>query len=691
MGRARILTLILLLLCAPAFGDGGMWTFDDFPRQLVQREYGADITAAWLERVRRATLRLSNCSASFVSANGLMLTNHHCAEACLDDHSTAGHDLLQEGFLARGRDAELKCSTQIADVLMETEDVTASVLAALAGLNAEAANQARKKILTQLEQACEEHSRHGRFGPLKCESVDLYQGGQYWLYKYHRYDDVRLVFAPEEDIAAFGGDPDNFQFPRWCLDMALLRAYGPDGRPTATPNFLTIRPEGADGGELVFVAGNPGTTGRLLTVARLESLRDVDLPHSLLQASELRGRYIQFGKSGVEAARIVQDPLDSLENSIKVQRNELEALLDERLLQAKREEEAQLRAKVAADPALAAATGDPWSEIAAAQQHEHELYLPYTFLERGAGFNSYLFTYARMLVRAAAERPKSNTARLSEYRDAQLPRLRQILLAPIPVYPQLEQLKLSFGLDRMREWLGPDAPIVRQLLVKDSPDSLAARVVEGSRLADPQLRRQLWDGGAAAIAASQDPMIELARAADAESRAVRKRYEDEVEAPEDAAAEKIARARFRIYGASEPPDATFTLRLNFGTVKGWHEGDRDIEPFTHLARLFERASGYEPFKVPDSWMAARSALDMNTRFNMSTDNDIVGGNSGSPVIDRSGRLVGLVFDGNIHSIVGSYWYDARLNRAVAVDAAIMLEALRKVYRADALLAELGLH
>ena len=689
MGRAALLTLVVLI-STPAFSDGGMWTFHDFPRQLVQREYGADIGPAWLERVRTATIRLSNCTASFVSANGLMLTNHHCAEACLDDHSTAEHNLLRDGFLAHGRAEELKCDTQIADVLMETEDITAKVLAALAGLDVKAANEARKKTLTQLEQACEQHSRHGKFGPLKCESVDLYQGGQYWLYKYHRYDDVRLVFAPAGDIAAFGGDPDNFQFPRWCLDMSLLRAYGPDGKAAATPNFLAIRPEGADAGELVFVSGHPGTTDRLLTVAQLESLRDIDLPRWLLRASELRGRYIQFGETGAEAARIVEDPLSSLENSIKVRRKQLDALLDDRLLQAKREEEAQLRGKVAANAELAAATGDPWGAIATAQQHEHELYLPYTFLEQGAGFNSHLFGYARTLVRSAAERPKNNTARLREYRNAELPRVEQLVLAPVPVYPQLEKLTLSFGLDRMREWLGPDAPVVRQLLLKDSPDSLAARLVEGSRLADPQLRRQLWDGGAAAIAASQDPMIELARAVDAESRAVRKRYEDQVEAQEDAASEKIARARFRIYGTSEPPDATFTLRLNFGTVKGWHEDDRDIEPFTHLARLFERATGFEPFKVPDSWMAARSGLDLNTRFNMSTDNDIVGGNSGSPVIDRAGHIVGLMFDGNIHSIAGTYWYDARLNRAVAVDPAIMLEALRKVYRADALLAELGL-
>ena len=294
-------------------------------------------------------------------------------------------------------------------------------------------------------------------------------------------------------------------------------------------------------------------------------------------------------------------------------------------------------------------------------------------------------------MRAAAERTKSNTDRLRENSDAALPRVRQELLAPVPVYPQLEKLTLSFSLERMREWLGPDAPIVRQLLVKDSPDSLAAQLVDGSRLADPKLREQLWQGGASAIEAADDPMIALARAVDGESRAVRKRYEDEVEAVNDAGSEKIARARFRIYGTSQSPDATFTLRLNFGTVKGWQEDGREIEPFTHLSRLYERATGQEPFRVPESWSAARSGLDMSTRFNMSTDNDIVGGNSGSPLIDRDGRLVGLMFDGNIHSIAGSYWYDARLNRAVAVDPTIMVEALRKVYRAQALLEELGVH
>jgi len=690
MRRCALIALIALLVSAPAFSDGGMWTFQDFPHEQLKRAYKVDVSQAWLDKVRTATIRLSNCTASFVSPDGLILTNHHCSEACLDDHSTAEHNLVRDGFLARTRAEELKCGTQLADVLMDMEDVTTKVTAALRGLDDKAANDMRKKTLTQLEQACEQQSQGASGGPYKCESVDLYQGGQYWLYKYHRYDDVRLVFAPERAIAAFGGDPDNFQFPRWCLDMSVLRAYGPDGKPASTPNFLQINRAGPNAGDVVFVSGHPGSTDRLLTVAQLETLRNVDRPLWLLRASELRGRYIQFGKTSAEAARIIEDPLNTLENSIKVRRGELDALLDDRLMQSKREEEAALRAKVAADPQLAQATGDPWAEIEKAQLLEHQLYLPYTFLEQGAGFNSHLFSYARTLVRAAAERGKDNTARLREYRDAALPRVQQRLLAPVPAYPALEKMTLSYSLERMREWLGPDAAIVRQLLVKDSPDTLAARAVDGSKLGDPAVRKQLWEGGAAAVDASHDPMIELARSVDAAARAVRKQYEDQVEAPEEAAAEKIAHARFKVYGTSVSPDANFTLRLNYGTVQGWREDGHEVEPFTHLARLYERATDQDPFRVPDSWLKARDSLDLQTRFDLSTTNDIVGGNSGSPTIDASGHIVGLMFDGNIHSISGAYWYDTALNRAVAVDPAIMVEALRKVYKADGLLCEMHL-
>jgi hypothetical protein len=698
MKTEKLLALLIGTLSFPVFADEGMWTFHDFPGALVKQRHGVDISPAWLDRVRTSTVRLSGCTASFVSPEGLILTNHHCAEACLDENSTNKNNFVKAGFLARTREQELHCSTQVADVLVSMENVTDKVEKVTRNLGDQAANEARKKVLTQLEQDCERASAKAKSGPLKCESVNLYQGGQYWLYAYQRYTDVRLVFAPEEDIAAFGGDPDNFQFPRWCLDMSILRAYDSHGKAAATPSYLRIRPDGPKAGELVFVSGHPGSTDRLLTVAQLEVLRDVSLPQWLLRASELRGRYIQFGKSSPEAERIVENPLLYLENSIKVRRKLLDALLDNRLLQHKREEEAVLRGKAAAQAAGSPAAGspaagspnDPWDVIAKASRIERELSLPYTFLEAGAGFNSKLFSYARTILRGAYERQKPSGERLREYRDTALPRIEQQLKAPVPVYPELENLTLSFSLERMREWLGPDAAIVRRLLAKDSPDTLAARDISGSSLADPKVRMQLWSGGVPAVEASHDPMIELAREVDPFARQVRKRYEDEVEASVDAASEQIARVRFRVFGTSVPPDATFTLRLNFGTVQGWTENGHQIEPFTYLSQLFDRATGQEPFKVPDSWIHSQGQLDPATKFNLSTNNDIVGGNSGSPLLDAEGRLVGLMFDGNIHSIAGSYWFDPELNRAVAVHPAIMLEGLRKVYKAAGLLAELGL-
>jgi V8-like Glu-specific endopeptidase len=671
-----------------AAADEGMWTFDNFPSGAVRERYGVEIDDAWLERVRRATVRLSGCTASFVSPTGLMLTNHHCVASCLAQNSSRESSLLETGFVARSRESELDCPTQIADVLERLENVTAQVQAATRGLAERDANERRRQTLTELELACESASRNNS-NPLKCEAVTLYGGGQYWLYQYRRLDDVRLVFAPEADIAAFGGDPDNFQFPRWCLDFSLLRAYE-NGRPATTPQHLAIDFDGPEAGDAVFVAGHPGSTDRLLTVAELAALREHVLPSALLRASELRGRYIQFAKTSEEAGRIVQDSLFGLENSVKVQRKQLDALLDDARMAEKRAAEADLRQQVSRDRDLAAEIGDPWQRIEQALAAEAARRLPYEFIEGGAGFNSRLARYARTLVRAAAERPKPNSERLREYTDGFLPRLEQQLGAPVPIYPELERLTLSFSLERMREWLGPDAPIVRRLLVTETPDELAARLVDGSRLADPAIRLQLWNGGQAAIDASTDPFIALARSLDGEARELRKWHEDNVEAQVEAAHEQIARARFETLGTSVYPDATFTLRLNFGSVQGWIENGTPVEPFTRLDRLFERATGQAPFRIPASWEKAKPILDLSTPFNLSTNNDIVGGNSGSPLIAADGRIVGLLFDGNIHSISGAYWFDTEKNRAVAVHAAIVREALTKVYEAEHLVEELGL-
>ncbi len=687
MTASRTVAFGLALLVgasAAAFADEGMWTFDNFPRTTVADRYGTKIDQAWLDRVRLATVRLSNCTASFVSAQGLLLTNHHCVESCLAENSSREKSLIETGFTAATRTDEVRCPVQIAEVLQATEDVTAKVKSALKGLDDRAAKERRRQTLVSLEQSCEDTSKRSG-NPLKCQAVTLYDGGQYWLYKYRRYTDVRLVFAPEDAIAAFGGDPDNFQFPRWDFDMSLLRAYE-NGHPASTPNHLSINFAGPKAGDPVFVAGHPGSTDRQLTVAELEASRNRRLPQTLLRASELRGRYIQFAKTGDAAERIVRDDLFGLENTIKVRRKQLDALLDDDVLATKRSEEAALRRGIAAEPS----GSDPWARIEAAQATEQRRWLPYVFIENGSGINSHLFRYARELVRAAAERPKPNTQRLREYADASLPRIEQQLAAPLPIYPELERLTLSFGLERMREWLGPDDAVVRQLLTDESPDSLATGLVDGSKLADPAVRLALWKGGQAAIDASNDPMIALAKRLDALGRELREWHEDEVEAVVEAAHEQIALLRFAALGTSVYPDATFTLRLSFGTVRGWDENGSAVEPFTRLTRLFDRATGSPPFEVPMSWQAAKPMLDLSTPFNLSTDNDIVGGNSGSPLIAADGRVVGLIFDGNIHSISGSYWFDTPRNRAVAVDTAILREGLTKVYRPKALLEELGL-
>ncbi len=677
--------LLLLLACAaamPANADEGMWTFDSFPSHTVKQIYGADITPLWLDHVRLSTIRLSNCTAAFVSPEGLILTNHHCVEACLAELSSKEKSLVELGFAAANRSAEQRCPSQIADVLLSSENVTNTVSKALAGLDPTAANDARKKALTTIEQSCERAAAKSKSGRLKCQVVTLYQGGQYFLYRYKRYDDVRLVFAPEEDIAAFGGDPDNFQFPRWSLDFSILRAYE-NGQPATTPTFLQIDFNGPNANEALFVAGHPGSTARLQTRAQLQFDRDIALPITLMRASELRGRFIQFGGINPANERIVQAPLNSLQNGIKVRRKELDALHDDALLAGKTAAEEKLRQSAHLEGA------DPWREIEAAARRERALYLPYTFIESAGGFNSGLFRDARLLVRAAEERTKANTDRLREFTDPAIPAIQRELFTHVPVYSEVEVLTLSFSLERMREWLGPDHPVVRRLLTKESPTELATRLVAETKLDDTAVRRQLWEGGKAAIAASRDPMIVLAKALDADARAVRKQYEDQVEAPIAAASERIAAARFKSYGTEIYTDATFTLRLNYGTVQGWVENGTPLEPYTYLDQAFVRATGASPFKIPDSWMKVRDLLDMRTPFCISTNNDIVGGNSGSPLIDAQGRIVGLMFDGNIHSIAGHYSFDASNNRAIALHPAIIREALDKVYAERALLTELS--
>jgi hypothetical protein len=569
-----------------------------------------------------------------------------------------------------------------AEILLSIADVTDRIDKAVVG------KTGRDYVLARDAEvaAIEKEGCAGKEATQRCQVVPLYQGGQDKLYTYRKYSDVRLVFAPELQMAFFGGDPDNFNFPRYDLDFSFVRLYE-NGRPVATRNHLAWNPAPPRAGEPVFVAGNPGSTNRLLTADQLVSLRSFALPDTLMQFSEVRGRYIRFGEESPEHARIVTHNLFGIENSFKALRGQVQALNDDRFIAMKREADAALEAKVAADPALRASIGDPWRDIAAVQPRRADLYDAYTLLELRGGYGSELYGYARAIVRAAEERAKPNSERLPEFTDSRLPLLEKELLDVTPVEPELERLNIEFWLTKIREYLTADAPQTKVMLGRDSPDTLAERL-SASKLADPAVRRALWTGGLAAVQASDDPMIRYVLQTDAAAREVRRAYEAEVTGPTDRAQEAIARARFAVYGTSIYPDATFSLRLTYGAIEGWTEKGRPVPPFTRLGGLYERATGQPPFDLPQRWVDARSKLNLDTVFDISTSNDIIGGNSGSPLINAKGEVIGAIFDGNIHSLGGAYGYDPVLNRAVAVSTAAVTEALQKVYGQTTLVREL---
>jgi Peptidase S46 len=676
------LTAILLLLAAPAFADEGMWTFDNFPSAAVKAKYGVTIDKAWLDHVRGAAIRLSDgCSASVVSADGLVMTNHHCVAGCAQNLSDAQHDYVKSGFFTDAREEEKQCPGIQAEILESITDVTAKVNAATVGKAGDVFVRARDGAIAGIEKsACQDHEATHR-----CQVISLYEGGQYKLYSYRKYSDVRLVFAPEFETAFFGGDPDNFNFPRYDLDVSFLRLYV-DGAPASTPDHLAWNPAPPKPGDPVFVVGNPGRTERLLAADELLVLRDLRWP-ALIDMGEIRGRYTEFAEESAEHARIVNRNLFGIENALKNLRGQQQALMDPDLIATKDKSDAELKAKVAADPKLAAEIGDPWSDIARADTAQRELYVSDSMLESRAGGGSRLFNYARTIVRGAEERAKPNAERLREYTDARLPLLEKRLFDRAVVEPDLERLNLVFWLTKLREELTVDAPETKLFLGTDSPQSLAGALTQ-SGLADPSLRKRLWEGGLDAVKASDDPMIRYVLKTDGASRAIRLDYETRVEGPIDRASEKIARARFAVYGTSVYPDATFSLRLSYGTIKGWQEPNRTIGPFTTFAGLYRRATGQFPFALAARWKDAQSKLDPDTVFDMSSDNDIIGGNSGSPLIDARGRAIGAIFDGNIHSLGGNFYFDPKLNRAVSVSTAAITEALDKIYGRKALLAEL---
>ncbi len=668
------------LFVASAHADEGMWPMNNLPVDRIAQKYGFKPDQAWVEKVQLGSARLAQgCSASFVSPNGLVMTNHHCAHACIEQLSQKGNDLVANGFYAPSTSAEKKCPALEVNQLVAITDVTETVRKALSGKTGAAFSDAKKAEQAKLTKTC------ATSDDLRCEVVELYNGGRYNLYQYKRYQDVRLVFAPEVAIAFFGGDPDNFNFPRYDLDVAFVRIYAND-KPAPTPNYFPFSAAGAQENELTFVSGNPGHTSREYSVAELLFERRVRLPRRLFGLSELRGQLTEFGRRGAEQKRIAKTHLFYIENSFKGLKGREMALLSPQLIPEKRAAEKVLRQKLAADkrPGFS----KTYESIDKALEVYANIYDAYDLLERGRAFEGDLFAFARTLVRAAEELPKANELRLKEYSDAALPQLRQTLLSPAPIYDDLAILELTFGLTKLREALGFDDPRVRAILGKKSPATLAAELVRGTKLKNLAVRKQLLEGGKAAVDAFKDPLLELARAVDPDARAVRKRYEDEVDGALTRAHEAIATVRFETHGTSIYPDATFTLRLSYGAVRGWTENGKPISPFTTMGGAFDRHTGEDPFALPQKWLSSKSRLALDTRLNFTTTNDIIGGNSGSPVINKDAQIVGLIFDGNIHSLGGDFSFDERVNRAVSVHSSAILEALQKIYAADRIAQEL---
>jgi V8-like Glu-specific endopeptidase len=673
--RAAAAAAIAALPLTAVQADEGMWTFDAFPAAKMKATYGWAPDQAWLDKVRSAAVRLTGgCSASFVSDQGLILTNHHCVVDCLQNLSTASNDLVANGFNAATRERERKCPGQQAEVVTSITDVTPAVKSAVGALLGEAAVKARDAKIAEIEKAgCTDTAT------TRCQVVKLYGGGEYKLYKYRKYSDVRVVWAPEFQAAFFGGDPDNFNFPRYALDAAFLRAYE-GGKPVATPAHLQFDPRAPVDGEVTFVVGNPGSTQRLFTLDQLAVQREVALPVTIQTYSELRGRLINAMESSPTKAREGGDTLFGLENSLKVYMGRAKALNDPAFMKTLIDAETALKATAAKNPAI----GDPWAQIAQADRAYRDIYLPYRFTTpRGE-----LYSYAIELVRAAEERAKPNGERLPEYTESRLPLLEKQVLDPKPVYPWLEEMMLEWSLSKAREYLGADDPDTKLLLGKESPEQLASRLVAGSKLADPTYRKALWDGGLAAIQASKDPMILYALKLDPRQRQLQQAYDERYDAPVTAAQAKLAAARFDAYGNSVYPDATFTLRISYGQVKGWVERGQQVPTRTTIGGAFERATGAQPFKLAKAFVANEPRIDKATVYDFVTTNDIIGGNSGSPVIDRNGTVIGAAFDGNIHSLGGNYGYDPVLNRTVVVSMAAVQEALKHIYPAPALLAEL---
>jgi hypothetical protein len=683
--RASFTLLCFALLVSGRISnaDEGMWLYDNPPRTLLRDKYGFELTETWLEDLQLASVRCGGASAEFVSEAGLVLSNHHVGSRSLQRLSTKEHNYLRDGFYARTRSEEKRCPGQELSVLETMEDVTERVNEVVkSDMTDETAFRARRAVMAAIEK--ESLDKTG----LQSEVVTLYQGGQYHLYRYKKYTDVRLVFAPEEQIAFYGGDPDNFEYPRFDLDICIFRAYE-NGQPAKVTHYLKWSPSGPAENELVFVSGHPGRTDRLRTIAELDFMRDVDYPHTLRRLKRVEVLLTAYSARGEENARRARNDLFSVRNSRKAREGALAGLLDPKLMGRLEASEQQLRSAVAANPVLAQ-TRQAWDRIAQAQKSIRDREVEYDILEGGYGFNSTLFNFARSLLRAAQERPKPDGERLEEYRESARASFEFGLFAEQPVYADLEILKLADSLTSFVEALGYTNRIVQAVLNGKSPRDRAAACVLGSKLASSAVRRQLYGGASKTVEQAGDSMIDLARLVDTDARAVRKVIESQREAIRQSHAQ-IGKARYAIEGPSHYPDATSTLRLAFGTVKGYDEDGRPIPFETTFEGLYQRAAEHKylpPFDLPERWLGKKSRVNLATPFNFVCTADIIGGNSGSPVVNRKGEFVGIIFDGNIQSLVADFSYTEDQARAVSVHSSAIIEALRHVYEAGPLADEL---
>ena len=691
---SRKLALFAVFGLLPAISlhsDEGMWLFNNPPTKILQEKYHFQPTPEWLEHVQKSSVRFDNGgSGSFVSADGLVMTNHHVGAGCLQKLSTKENNFVAIGFEAKSSAEEPKCADLELNVLMSMEDVTARIEGAVQpGMDDAAAEKARRAEINKIEK--ESHDKTG----LRSDVVTLYNGGQYQLYRYKQYTDVRLVFAPQQSIAFFGGDPDNFEYPRYDLDICFFRVYEND-KPVHVEHYLKWSESGAAEGNLIFVSGHPGRTERGDTVANLLYQRDYAVPGTL---NLLRRREVLLGnysERNAENARRAEHDLFGIKNSRKALLGRLAGLQDPDIIGKKRVEEKELRDAVAKDPKLSQADGSGWDEVAATLKTLIQIRDEYNLFAIGPqrsaqAFDSDLFDIAIKLVRLAEETQKPNGERLREYSDAALNSLKLQLFSDAPIYDDLEIVKLADSLGMLAEVMGEENQTVQMVLAGKSPQDRASELIRGTTLKDVAVRKRLADGGMKAIQESTDPMIQLARAIDPESRRIRQTFEQQVDEPQRQAYSKIANARFAVYGASIYPDATFTLRLAFGEAKGYSENGQKIPWATTLGGTYEHAAAHDnkdPFDLPKIWTDRKSQLNLSTPFDFVSTADIIGGNSGSPVINRQGELVGIIFDGNIQSLVLDYIYSDKQSRAVAVHSAGIVEALRKIYQANRLVTEL---